>query len=404
MVDLHVSRAGDPGGLVARKDKKDKGPSLIPSDDPFAPPPTSRAGAAAGGDAPSGEAKPKRQLFGRKKPKAAPDPFADPPRLEDVGATDPWSLGAPTPDPTTEIAPEGRSEPPSPDPASPAVGDRPARRPLVTPWASSANDPSTPPPVETETEAAGLEIEPPPPVEPRPRRAAFPPRTEPAEPPRLAYPPALATPSVPDPNEHEMEFVFGAGTAAAPTVRRTTETVVTTPAGPPSQGRQISRSTLILLAVLLALIAAVVGYALLSGGDDDPEPTIAPQTVPPTTAPTTAPTVAPAALSEECANAFLYAQANPQPPTNVTRTGDLCPTVDGWLAGARQQPGAIGASSATEVGEDDVRSFCTNAPQSAMCQDAERKGVLAGAATSVPSPVTAPSASANATSTATQAP
>jgi hypothetical protein len=196
-------------------------------------------------------------------------------------------------------------------------------------------------------------------------------------------------------------------------VTRTKEiTEVMAPLDPPQAERRISRSTAILLGALVLVILAVLAYALFFSGDDTPEPTFAPVTPAPATSapasPAASPTAAPVTVSEQCINAFSFAAANPQPESNVTRTADLCTTSDEWLTAARQQPSAIGAASAADVGNDDIQRICSSVPSSAMCQDAENKGLLAAS----PSPGTSPAASpavtgapvptGNATNTATQ--
>lgn len=209
-----------------------------------------------------------------------------------------------------------------------------------------------------------------------------------------------ATDSVPNPDEHELEFVFvaGAGGTPAPPARAPVPPPVAVTAGgatlPPVERRGLSRGTLVAIVALLLLVAGVAAYALLSGGDEEPVPTIAPRTAP-TVAPTTAPTPTPAAaaLTEECTNSFLFAQANSDDPQNLRRTADFCPTAAMWLQAARSYPGAVGASTADEVGPDDVERLCRSVPASTMCRDAEKEGVLGADATPTASPAATPAAS-----------
>jgi hypothetical protein len=219
---------------------------------------------------------------------------------------------------------------------------------------------------------------------------------------------------MPDPLEHEVEFVFTGGgggprismpkAAKAPKEPRLkrrarsaavagAETIETSETAE-EVGRQVSRGLLAVLAAVLLLLLGVGAYALFFSDDDEPLPDpTARVTIAPTTAPTTAPTPAAVALPEECANGFLFAASRPDDQQNVSRTGDLCPTVDLWLEAAKQHPAAIGESSAADVGADDVKTFCANAEATAMCRDADRRGLLDATASPATSSTPPPAAS-----------
>jgi hypothetical protein len=372
----HLQVSPDEGIAVPSRRDKDKGkqgdsPSLIPADAPFGAVPERSKPSPKPDPEPDPKADPKvkRQLFGRKKREeaAAVDPFPEPPRLEEV-AKDPWAADAP--------------------PKRPA-----RRRPLVTPWAPQSTEGGPLPWELEESKADEPDAEQPAAETPK---ADEPDALPVVASPVMPQPPQASTWSrppvtVPDPDENELEFVFS-GRESTPARAAATTTTTTTVERTGPNGRKISRSTAIALAVLLALIAGVVAYALLSSDDDPPASTAPPASVATSTAPSTAPTSDPILLSEECLNGFQYAEANPE-PTNVTRTADLCPTVAQWLEAAKRFPAAIGASSASDVGADDVQRICASAPQSAMCRDAQKTGVLGGEGTAQPSAVASSAAS-----------
>jgi hypothetical protein len=211
------------------------------------------------------------------------------------------------------------------------------------------------------------------------------------------------TSTVPNPDENELEFVFtgSAGTPSVPALKKervvTTEAVAVPPAEP-REARGVSRGAIIAIAVLLLLVAAVGAYALFFA-DDDPAPTPIP-TVAPTTEPTTTPepTATAVALSEECTNSFLFAQANTEDPSRLVRTGDLCTTAEEWVAGAKAHPAAVGAASADEVDNNDLLTFCGRSPDTKVCDDASNKGLLA-----TPAPPESPAASPAASPASTPA-
>lgn len=205
--------------------------------------------------------------------------------------------------------------------------------------------------------------------------------------------PWVPSTGIPDPHEHEVEFVFGGNQPSGPRVKAPKVPRVAPAAvsrGPASRGPGgLSRGALAAIVVLLLLVAGVAAYALFFSDDEEPPvPTLAP-TVAPTPAPTIVPTVPPVVLSEECLNSFLFAQAHLDEPKNLTRTTELCPTVEQWLEAAKRHPAAVGASSAEEVDNEDVQKVCASAPRSAMCRDAEDKGVLGGEGTAPSSPAPA---------------
>lgn len=302
---------------------------------------------------------PRRSLFGglRRAKKAPvsvsdmPEPEQDPRRRSGRGQTAADARGDGSQDPA-----RAAGDAPSAEPKK-SRSRYLSRRASREPKPGTTEGPSLLPPDLLPPELGGMANEPP--------------RTDPPEIEPGALPAPLGSSTYKD-----VEFAIGPDSSSVVTFDRAdvqpvpvTERVRTVRRG---RGPDIPTRVMAGLIAAIVVIAALIVFFLVRD-PRTPSATLVPAE--PTTSagisptPSVAPVPTAVAVSEECGNAFAFAAAHAaeaQAPTWQQRTLDLCTTPDEWLTAARLHPTAIGATSAADVGDDDLARLCAGA-SGAVC-------------------------------------